>query len=157
MLFNLIGCGEKLSELDIQDVENKISYLLPNDYKLFIMKFNGGVPKKSNIDFCENKLLIPGDDIKRFYGFGVKPTNDFLHKMEVMGDEIPEGFVYIAYTHSSNFFLLSLRDDSFGSVYYKDHETEDFSDFDIKNLPESIIKVSDCFEEFLSRLYEVED
>lgn len=65
--------------------------------------------------------------------------------------------LYIEYTHSSNFFLLSLRDDSFGSIYYKDHEQEDFSDFDVDDLPESIIKVSDSFHDFLSRLYEVED
>ena len=149
-----IGC--KLSSKDLETAENELGYALPEAYKYFLLKYNGGVPVESYIDFEADKLKLPGDEVKKFYGLGVKSANDIVHKMKEIGYNLPEGLVLIANTHGGNFFLLSLRDDSFGQVFYKDHEFEDKSPFDPSNniLPESIVKISNSFDDFLVRLYE---
>ena len=149
-----IGC--KLSSKDLETAENELGYALPEEYKYFLLKYNGGVPVESYINFEADKLNLPGDEIKKFYGLGVKPTNDIVHKMKGIGYNLPEGLIFIANTHGGNFFLLSLRDDSFGQIFYKDHEFEDKSSFDPSDniLPESIVKISNSFDDFLVRLYE---
>lgn len=156
MLNGMNATGDKLNSRDLEGAENELGYALPKAYKDFLLKYNGGVPVESYIDFEAEKLKLPGDEVKKFYGLGVKPVNDIVHKMKEIGYNLPKGFIFIANTHGGNFFLLSLRDDSFGQVFYKDHEFEDKSPFDPSNniLPESIVKISNSFDDFLVRLYE---
>ena len=159
MLANMKNTGCALKNEDILGIESYLNVKVPQDYKAFLLRFNGGIPEESCIDFNGEKLNIPGEDIKFFFNIGKKVTNTLKHKMDSIGDNLPAKIIYIANTHGGNFFLLSLRDDSYGSVYYKDHEYEDTLDFDpLNNLfPESIVKVADNFDEFLSRLYDPDD
>jgi len=159
MLKNMTKTGEPIADSKLVEAEKYFGRPLPASYKEFLLRFNGGVPIESYIDFEGKKLKLQGDEIKRFYGMGGKPTNDLIHKMDSIGDNIPKGITFIANTHGGNFFLLSLREDSYGEVFYKDHEYEDQSLFDPENnlLPESIVKVADGFVDFLSRLYEADD
>lgn len=148
--------GIKISEDDVLKIEKKLNANLPHSYKKFLMSYNGGKPIESNIDFDGSKIKISGDSIKRFFGISEKPSNDLLHKMESIGDYIPEKTFFIANTHSGNFFILSLREDSYGKIYYKDHEVEDKTEFDPSNnkQPESLVFVADSFDDFISRLYD---
>lgn len=147
--------GDQLNGSDILNLETELTYSLPNSYKDFLLNTNGGVPVESYIDFNENNLKVPGDEIKRFYGVGGKASTDLLHKMESIGDNLPKGMIFIANTHGGNFFLISLREDSYGEVFYKDHEYEDKLPFDKKNnpLPESMVLVAENFSNFLGGLY----
>jgi len=151
--------GESLTKADLSNIEKQIGYSLPIAYKEFLLQYNGGIPDESYIDFNAQKINISSDEIKRFYGFGGKASNDLVHKLNSIGDILPKGMIFIANTHGGNFFLLSLRQDSYGEVFYKDHEYEDKTPFKPENnlFPESIIKVANSFEEFLSRLYEFDE
>lgn len=152
----MTATGKRLGPEDLERAENELGYELPVAYKKFLLKYNGGVPLESYIDFEAEKLNLPGDEVKKFYGLNAKPANDILYKMKEVGHNLPLGLVFIANTHGGNFFLLSLRDDSYGHIFYKDHEFEDKSPFNPSNniLPESIIKVSNTFSSFLDALYE---
>ncbi len=151
MLTEVIDTGKKLNLGDLKDAESELGYIFPEPYKKFLLKYNGGEPRESYIDFNAKKLKISGDAINVFYGLGVMPCDDVIHKMV-----LPEGLVFLADTPGGNYFLISLRRDSYGEVFYKDHEFEDSSPFDPSNniMPESIVKVSDNFDDFLSYLYE---
>lgn len=151
--------GEKIDVFDLKRLEESLGLVLPEDYKEFLLGFNGGVPVESYVDFEANSLKVPGEEVKRFYGVGVKPTNDIEHKCRTIGGYIPEGFIYIANTHGGNFFLISLRNENYGHVFYKDHEIEDVEDYDPMSgrLPDSIIEVAPSFGDFLEMLYESED
>lgn len=156
MLNEMNATGHKLSQKDLERVENELGYALPEPYRKFLLKHNGGEPTESYIDFKAEKLKLPGDAVNVFYGLGVKPCDDIIHKMKVIGYQLPEGLIFVADTPGGNYFLLSLRDDSYGEVFYKDHEFEDNSSFDPNNkiLPESIVKVSNNFDDFLACLYD---
>jgi len=159
MLKNMKKTGESLTKADLSNIEKQIEYSLPIAYKEFLLKYNGGIPDESYIDFNAQKINISSDEIKRFYGFGGKTTNDLVHKLNSIGDNLPKGMIFIANTHGGNFFLLSLRQDSYGEVFYKDHEYEDKTAFNPEDnlYPESIVKVANSFDEFLSRLYEFDE
>ncbi|MBZ9560089.1 SMI1/KNR4 family protein [Halomonas coralii] len=153
MLSHMTATGKKLRPEDLSRAEDELGHALPEAYKSFLLKYNGGVPLESYIDFEAEKLKLPGDEIKKFYGLNAKPANDILHKMKEIGCNLPAGLIFIANTHGGNFFLLSLREDSYGEVFYKDHELEDKSPFDPENgtLPESTAKVSRAFREPLNK------
>ncbi|WP_447895920.1 SMI1/KNR4 family protein [Vreelandella sp. GE22] len=156
MLSYMTATGKGLASEDLVKAESQLGYILPEAYKSFLLKYNGGFPLESYIDFEAEKLKLPGDEIKKFYGLNVKPANDIIHKLKEIGNNIPPGLIFIANTHGGNFFLLSLRNDSYGEVFYKDHEFEDKTRFNPNNsiLPESIVKVSNAFSYFLDALYE---
>jgi len=159
MLTNMKKTGESLTKTDLLSIEKQIGYSLPAVYEEFLLQYNGGIPDESYIDFKAQKIDVASDEIKRFYGFGGKATNDLIHKLNSIGDILPEGMIFIASTHGGNFFLLSLRQDSYGEVFYKDHEYEDETPFNPESdlFPESIVKVANSFDEFLSRLYEFDE
>jgi len=150
---------KKLQIQDIKEAESRLDLHFPNSYITFILKHNGGVPNECAIDFDGEKLKTQGDDIKYFYNIGGKKTKDLVYKSLSNDYLIPSGMIFLANTHSSNFFLLSLRKDSYGFIYYKDHEFEDTIPFDPSNgvLPESIVKVSNSFEEFISNVYDPDE
>lgn len=144
---------------DVNNAEEKLALKLPELYKLFLLQNNGGVPEKYAIDFQAKKLRLQGDDIKIFFSIGGKVTNDITFKNKPINNSLPQGLIYIANTHSSNFIILSTREDSYGQVFYKDHEFEDKSPFDPINnqLPESIVKIADDFDEFIAKLYDPDE
>ncbi len=159
MLKTMRKTGIQVTEIDLSGVEKQLGYSLPLSYREFLLKYNGGVPDESCIDFDGEKLKIQGDEIKRLYSIGGKPTDDLIHKINTIGYTLPEGIIFIANSHGGNFFLLSLRQDSYEEVFYKDHECEDKTPFDPERgfFPESIVKVADGFDDFISRLYESDD
>ncbi len=148
-----------LTAKDIKEAEAKLNLIFPTSYKNFLLKFNGGSPEECAVDFDGNKLKIQGDDIKCFFNIGGKKTYDVVHKSLSKDFILPDGVIFIASTHTSNFFLLSLRSDSYGEIFYKDHEFEDTSPFIPKEsvLPESIVKVANSFEEFIASLYDPDE
>ncbi|MBZ9558059.1 MULTISPECIES: SMI1/KNR4 family protein [unclassified Modicisalibacter] len=155
MLLEICNTGKNLSLSDFEEVERKLKKPLPMAYKKFLLKHNGGEPRESYIDFDAEKLNLSGQAINVFYGLGVQPCDDIVHKIGSIGDQIPEGVIFIADTAGGDHFLLSLRKDSYGEIFYKDHEFEDLSPFEpSKNiLPESIVKVANTFSDFLDALY----
>jgi len=159
MLKNMKKTGNSLTKTDLSSIEKQIGYSLLKPYKEFLLKYNGGIPDENYIDFNGKKIDVSSDEIKKFYGFGGKTSNDLVHKLNSIGDILPKGMIFIANTHGGNFFLLSLRQDSYGEVFYKDHEYEDETPFNPENnlFPESIVKVANSFDEFLSRLYEFDE
>lgn len=159
MLSNIQKSGPVLSEADVNEAEEKLGLSLPQTYKAFLLRHNGGKPEPASIDFEGEKLKLPGDEIKKFYGVGGRPTDDLIHKTKALGDSLPTGLVIIANTHGGNFFLISTRSDSYGQIFYKDHEYEDSLPFEPEEgrLPESIVFVAKDFDDFLSRLYEPDE
>jgi len=159
MIETMAFSGKKLFSKDIDEAEAQLKLVFPESYRNFLLKYNGGSPEECAFDFNGDKLKVQGDDIKYFFNLGGKKTNDVVHKSLSKDFIVPEGVILIANTHTSNFFLLSLREDSYGQIFYKDHEFEDTLQFDPQNnvFPESIVKVSDSFEGFISNLYDPDD
>lgn len=147
--------GRELTQQDILSLEKNLGASLPDDFVNFLTKHNGGEPEQSYISFDGESINVKGDEISFFYGIDTG-SEDILKSFTILKTRNPEGLVPIADTAAGNFFLISIRDDSFGHVFYRDHEYEDSREmnFSDKILPSGIIHVRKSFDEFLSDLTE---
>lgn len=158
MLTSVNPYAQQASAADIAALEKVLGAPLPPSYRAFLLKTNGGEPVEQSIDFDAPSLRRKGDTIAYLYEVSDDPTYGLVPNMRDFGDLIPKGFVFIAISPAGNYFVMSLRPQSYGHIYYKDHEFEDTKSFDETTgaVPESMVKVADSFEAFQQRLYNID-
>lgn len=156
MLKEMEHNGPKITKNSIVNLESSLKKQLPNEYKAFLLEYNGGEPIQRAIDFDAQELRINGDYIATFYEVSDDITYGILPNIENHAGLIPQDMIFIAISPEGNYFLLSLREDSYGEVFYKDHEIEDKTTLNINSgiLPESMIRIAGNFKSFISMLYD---
>jgi cell wall assembly regulator SMI1 len=158
VLTSIESTASKITENELLALEKQLNAKLPLTYRAFLLKTNGGEPRERGVDFAAPKLRTTGDTIGRFSEVSDNPTYGIAALKRTFGSNVPEGFVCIADSPGGNHFFISLRPKSYGQIFYKDHDFEDFTKFDevTNQLPESIVKIADSFDEFLAGLYDVD-
>jgi SMI1 / KNR4 family (SUKH-1) len=144
----------KTSEAEIRLLEAKLGAKLPTAYRDFMLKHNGGSPRETQIDFVAPKLRLNGGTLNNFFCIG--GPNGIEAELTTRGDLIPSGMIFIGRSPGGDYFLMSLRPQSYGQVFYKDHEFEDHTEFDEQTgaMPESTVKIADSFEDFVAKLFD---
>lgn len=99
----------------IKDFENARGIKLPEQLKLFLIKYNGG--ETPNTSFSLNNV---SSDIVAFYGIG-EVTYSY-NEIEIFECN-DEKLLPIAFDSFGNDILISL---DFGKIFFRDHETDDF-------------------------------
>ena len=126
---------------------------LPDSYRTFLLRFNGGRPKKDVFNF---KNSNNGSNIDFF--LGLVPDDDDLdidEHLDCYRKRLPESFFPIAYDSGGNLICISTAADDIGKVYFWDHELE--ADINQGQSPETVdntILIADDFDEFLHGLKE---
>jgi len=103
----------------IQDYSTKMGIIIPDTYKRFLKKYNGGltINTKFNINGIKS-------DVKAFYGLGdVKYS---LNKVDIIESDNVK-YIPIACDSFGNMIMISAGDEN---VYFSDHE----KGFDLKPL-----------------------
>lgn len=134
----------KITKEDIREIEELFDVVLPNDYKKFLLKYNGGAVKLNEF----NKLFLDDANetvsIDVFYGIHTDKkasdieywTNeyaeDLFEKTIIIGDSIQHGFIVLVCDGSNN-----------GIYYYDDSYC-----FDSSNEENNVYFIADSFEEF---------
>ncbi|MCI8575918.1 MAG: SMI1/KNR4 family protein [Bacilli bacterium] len=101
-------------ENEISKVESHYSFVFPQQYKDFLLKYNGGFTPKTK--FKANGI---SSDIKGFYGFG---TVELSIKREFIEEWIPNKLFPIACDSFGNYILISIAGDKYGNIFFSDHE-----------------------------------
>ena len=134
------------SEHELSNFESQIGFHLPEDYRAFLMKTNGGVPRKrffqhlnfgvSLIDFYCG--IFPGNhkDIQR--------STDRLRCM--VDDGTFDEVIYIATDPGGVAICIGVAHSNLGNIYLFDHDSNE----------EGIIllKIANSFTEFFNSCYE---
>ncbi len=109
--------GQALSQSDVQNLEKKLGVTLPDDYRNFLLTYNGGSPRPEGID-----IQGYGDsDVQVFFGIGRAIESSCIGwNLETLGDRLPEGLVPVASDSGGNVFCISLRKQDYGFVLYAD-------------------------------------
>jgi SMI1 / KNR4 family (SUKH-1) len=143
-------------EAAVAALEKHWGLKLPASYRAFLMRTNGGQPKECLIDFDAPKLRLQGGTLNHFFALAEDDSEGLAHMLKDFGDGIPRGMIFIGASPGGDYFLLSLRPQSYGQVFYKDHDFEDFTETDeaAGTLPESTVKIADSFDDFMARLYD---
>lgn len=115
-------------------------FTIPNDYKEFMFKYNGG----SFLE-CMIKNTLEGDLILNWVCSWDRDDEMSLHVVLDHSELIKEGFLAFADDPGGNEFLLNLNEHSNGEVYYWSH------DRNLVNGKNKIL-IANSFSDFLNRL-----
>jgi cell wall assembly regulator SMI1 len=107
--------SKALSDLDIKRVENRIGVTLPQSLKAHYLKHNGGVPVPNSFwkdgEWYSVQQFLPMITDNRNSGF--EQTYEAL----VEGTpEFPRGYIPFAVDDAGDYFLYSVRPDTFGEI-----------------------------------------
>lgn len=152
----LINSATEVSIADINEIENSLELVFPNDYKSFMLKSNGGVPKTDVLyDFFDEVLEAPNTSvIRRFYSLytNFSDSNRYdlikIYKTMLREQTIAKTMLPIADDPAGNPICISLEESDYGAIYYLNHEFEEIeTSFLIKS------KIADSFSDFINCLY----
>ncbi|MGG1515476.1 SMI1/KNR4 family protein [Paenibacillus oryzisoli] len=136
-----------ISNKDIEEVQRKIKFTLPEDYTCFLLHNNGGIPVRSEFAFTSRF----GEESTSIVQFFLAINGDIRYD-DLMTDfeyfkstkRIKPKYLPIARDPFGNLICISLDGEDRGFVYFNDHEIQLFSD--------NMSLISKSFIEFLGML-----
>ncbi|MES2354414.1 MAG: SMI1/KNR4 family protein [Pseudomonadota bacterium] len=148
MTFAMKDVGRQLVEADIRKLERKLGLVLPEDYKVFLLKNNGGrpIPKFFPIEGFENN---PQGQIQDFFGLDDPIESCRLEwNYKTFAERLPQHLFPIACEDGGSLICLSLSGSDKGAVYYWDlyGETQPPS-------YDNVYPIAETFKEFLDSLH----
>lgn len=134
---------EVLTEARLQVFERIIGVQLPNHYRDFLLRYNGGYP--TPYYFSISKVQGKGM-VNIFYGIGEMYDN-LDKKIDIFDDILNAGFLPIADDSGGNQICIGLTEKCFGNIYFWIHD-EDTEDTD------NMYFISENFTVFSENLYD---
>ena len=153
----LSDSGNPVSNKQIIDLEEKISSKLPEQYKNFLLRNNGGyidgffvTPTFIETDPESHEKYYQSSNIDKFYSLDEVIEEYEANKEDPAWEEI---YLPVAYDSSGNVFLLYLgADDNYGKVYFANHEMFDpATDFFVTT------NIAEDFDAFVNSLHPYEE
>lgn len=146
--------GPQISERDIERIERTLSIKFPSDYRVFLLKTNGGIA-------CGSFDCLDGEHscVGSFYPIDANDDQDILKANEARKSRLPKDFVAIAndYGGGDEICIDCTPGETFGNVYFWDHEMEaDPSQGMTPETAGNIHLIAPSFTKFLECLYEVQ-
>lgn len=142
--------SKTIAEKDIINLEATLDIKLPEEYRKFLLEFNGGRPTPRGFKTIDKKVH---SRVKMFIPLGIENHQNLekVYLEYVVGNKIPNTVFPIAIDPLENFILLSLDKKNFGTVLFWDRmeEKEGYTASFKK-----IKHVASSFTEFLESLTE---
>ena len=114
---------------EIEQLEKNYSISLPEKYKEFLLKYNGG----DTID-ATFKVEKVRSDIHSFYGFSLAnyfSNFNYLVEKGFLEDFIDNHYLPIAKDSFANSILIGVGASTYNTLGFYDHESQEYSSFDI--------------------------
>jgi hypothetical protein len=141
---NITPFGTTTTE-EINNLEAEFEITLPDDYKEFLQKHNGGKPEIKyaafNVEDLEQDISL---DI--FFGIGIKEL-DILYWSNLFRDDILPESIIIG-SDAGDGLLMLINDGENDGIYYWDHT---FS-FEQSSEENNLYFISNSFSEFIDSL-----
>jgi hypothetical protein len=148
MLTEFLGSNRPLSPQEIRDFEKRWKVELPDSYRMFLLKNNGGrpVPATFPIEGMENN---PFGTIQQFFGLNTSvPTEDLNWILGNLGVPRPEGLLPIACTSGSDFVCINTHS---GSVFFWDRMA---SWGKRRSNAKDFFPIANSFDDLIAKLHE---
>lgn len=133
---------ELITEEQIQLLEEKLRSRLPQDYRNFLLTYNGGNPKP-NVFFINQEQQE--SNLCFLYGITAKKAYDLWTNALDAYEDMDRAILPIGEDPGGNQIYMSLNPDMYGHIFYRDHE-----------LPaiDCLFPIAESFTELLLKLYE---
>ncbi len=146
--------SEKHDPLNIEDLKyfDEENIIIPDDYKFFLIQYNGGRPENNCINFKDSNICTM---LQTIFGFTKERYGSFTRYQGVYAGRIPSNTIAIADDAGGNLIIMSVSGPDYGKIYFWDHEMEAYEDEepDYSNLT----LVADSFQEFIDNLKSVDE
>jgi hypothetical protein len=145
-----------ISEEKITAFEKEIDHKLPDDYREFLLKHNGGYPKPRAFDICwsteEQKEEFTNSSLTGwFYHLDDEETSNLLKSFHMKRKWIPKDTIAIGYDAGGSEILLGTYGENRGKIFYWVNEAaEEESD---NPGYENVGFIANSFQEFLDSLH----
>lgn len=94
---------------------------LPESYRWFLERYNGGYPEGGDFSYRDGTETSPGS-VRQFLGLGSNGEDSIEHWLADLRGRLPGGALPIAYDDMGNVICMLLRDG--GAIALWDHESE---------------------------------
>lgn len=143
-----------LDEINYFELNHKI--VLPEDYKIFLTKYNGGKPVVRRFETIDGKHTT---SLMLLYPFSQSYTPNVIstYKEISEGLYIPSNIFVIGNDPIDNKVCVSISGDDNGAVYYWSMDMEEFDSEDFSPSYKHMSLVAKSFTEFLDKLFSPED
>ncbi|RKZ51183.1 MAG: hypothetical protein DRR16_14765 [Candidatus Parabeggiatoa sp. nov. 3] len=141
---------------EIEEFEFLIGSTLPDEYKKFLLKHNGGRPKL-NMSFKFKEPVQNWDQsmLGWFYSLGDDEYCNLEEEFKVWRDYLLNDMLIIANNPGGAFVILGILGDKRGKVYFWSQDFEDVDDeYEICH---TFALVADSFNDFLNSLSKMKD
>jgi cell wall assembly regulator SMI1 len=135
-------------ETRVAALERQIGRRLPEDYREFMLRHNGGRPKPDGFEFALRKGADASSAVEWFLSLHDGEHSNLERTIRFMRGRFPPDTMPIASDAFGNKVLLGLDGKIRGKVYFWDHEREPDGDADWSNID----LVADSFDSFMSGL-----
>lgn len=135
-----------LSEARLAQFEQSLGYLLPSDYRVFLLAYNGGKPDLQDFPTPDSNW---GGSLHHVYGLHAGPAYLRLDVVyETYRGRIPETLLPIADDPGGNAICVGLTGEHQGKIYFWNHEME-------QGIPawDNTTYISNSFREFTESLF----
>jgi hypothetical protein len=143
--------GSKISDNEIRELEDTLGYSLPNDYRTFLLTYNGGRPEPDVFNYEIRKNEIRSSSVRNFFCVDKEGMDAFNEILLVYAGRLPKDMFPIAYDSCGNLICLCIAGEHRGRIYFWDHEEE----YEEDELPgyKNIYPISLDFYSFLVELH----
>ena len=154
MTLEMTNTHGPLDENCLRALEQIWYFQLPKDYRNFLLKYNGGWPRKDTFNFYGKK--DDGSSIHAFFGIYKDDNYNLLNKVNDIGDRHTNDSFPIASDDYGNRICITVKGPNRGKVYFWDHEMEaNPSENEVPDYSNMTL-IANTFTEFLNGLYKEE-
>ena len=124
MPFEMLDTGPPLTDARIDRLERELGIKLPEGYRSFLRRYNGGHPDPA---FFPIRGLESNPSRAIHYFFGIDDpleSNCLDWNYRILKGRIPRELLAIAGDDTGNLICLSLKGPNEGTVYFWDHDDE---------------------------------
>lgn len=122
---------------------------MPDDYKDFLMKYNGGKPQPDSFRFFSGR--DDASSVDRFLSLGKEKNSNLLKYYNNYKNRIPLGFIPIAHDAGGNLIIMELKSNG-NNIFFGDHELE-VDEGEEPNM-NNVYLINQSFSDFVNNLYE---
>lgn len=138
-----------LDEKTLAAFEDEVGGRLPDDYRQFLLEFNGGKPNPGSFKISKSQ---GGDTLHHAYGLHSGPSYSSIRSAyRTFEGRVPKSLVPIADDPFGNQICIGISGRWQGKVCFWDHEKENDSG---RPTSKAVTQIAASFTEFLSNLYE---
>jgi hypothetical protein len=131
--------------------ENEWGFRLPDEYRRFLLKYNGGRPEPFSFKF---KGRDTGSRIAFLFGIGGEDYRDLLWTLDIFRGRLPSRFFPIANDDGGNLICISMSGEDSGKIFFWWHEWEaDPGQGESPETQDNVELIADSFGEFMEALY----